>query len=328
MAFAGAQCPSLHYSAGYNIGLLGLEKLHPFDANRSRRALRVLGERIGRRALSRHLTPVTREAREDDLILVHSAAYLASVSQSRTIAQVLEVAAVERLPDWLSNRWLGRPMRLAVQGTIEAARSALKTGLAVNLAGGFHHASHDRGGGFCMYSDAIIAVRALQRDQLLGNSIGVLYIDLDAHQGNGVARACAQLDMTEVYIFDMYCRDIYPGDDVAADRIDLAVPLQMGTGDHFYLEALRQLLPRAITQSRASLAIYNAGTDVLAGDPLGGLNVSGNGVMERDRYVIESCRAAGIPLLVLPSGGYTHTSHKLIAAMLVHAVERYATAKI
>jgi len=207
-------------------------------------------------------------------------------------------------------------MRLAVQGTIEAAQSALDTGLAVNLSGGYHHASYDYGGGFCAYSDIVIALRALQESFILGKGDSVLYIDLDAHQGNGVERLCQHYRMDEVFIFDMYCEGIYPGDEMAAERIDLAVPMQTGTSDLLYLNTLKHRLPQAITMAAPVFAIYNAGTDILIGDPLGNLKVSAEGVAERDRYVIETCRLSDIPLLILPSGGYTTESHKLLAEML------------
>ena len=319
--FVSMQPLTLHYSPHYNIGFFGLEKAHPFDTRKSARALEIVRQRIGRRKLGEQISRVEQQVSFADLQLVHTKEYLDSLTSSQAVARILEVPVVGRLPMWLVKSRLLRPMRLAVQGTIDAARSAMTTGLAINLAGGFHHASHNQGGGFCMYSDALVAVRVLQNNGVLAKSAAVLYVDLDAHQGNGVARACTHLGMNEVYIFDMYGKDIYPGDFLAAERIDLAAPLPSGTGDANYLQTLKNLLPQAIAGSRPSLAIYNAGTDILAGDPLGGLGVSANGVIERDRYVIETFRSHGIPLAIVPSGGYTSESHKLLAHMLLHALE-------
>lgn len=308
--------PSIYYSPEYNLGLSGIEQLHPFDTGKSGWALERLRSQIGTDVVDAHLVQVVHEASEVELRLAHSKAYLESLSTSAEIANILEFPILQRLPWAMVNEKVLRPMRLAVRGTIDAAQAALSGGLAVNLSGGFHHACHDRGGGFCIYSDVVVAIRSLQQRALLKERDPILYIDVDAHQANGVERLCMHYRLGSVFILDMYCAGIYPDDGVAAARIDLSAALPLGASDHFYLDTLEQLLPRAIATAGPALAIYNAGTDILTGDPLGGLDVSAAGVTARDRFVIESCRASGIPLLIVPSGGYTPESHRLIADML------------
>ncbi len=276
--------PTLHYSPEYNLSLLGIEKLHPFDTGKSGKALSALRGRLGNDVVDSHIELVAEEVSSSDLLLTHSQKYLVSLSRSSEVAQILELPLLKLLPWSIVNRKFLRPVRLAVQGTIEAAQSALDTGLAVNLSGGFHHASHDFGGGFCAYSDIIISLRALQESLILSKTDSVLYIDLDAHQGNGVERLCQHFGMDEVFIFDMYCEGIYPSDEVAAERIDLAVPMSVGTGDELYLNTLKHRLPQAISMAQPVFAIYNAGTDILIGDPLGKLAVSAAG----DRWAMPS----------------------------------------
>jgi histone deacetylase 11 len=209
-------------------------------------------------------------------------------------------------------------------GTLLAARHALiRGGVAFNLSGGYHHASPSRGEGFSVYADVGVAIAVLRRDGLLGESDRVLYIDLDAHQGNGVARAFAR-DPT-LFIFDLYNSEIYPHDTEARRRIDCDVPVTTGYDDGRYLGALRHELPAFLDffkgERKPKLAFYNAGTDVLVGDPLGWMCVSARGVLERDRYVLEQLAERDIPCAMMTSGGYTRTSYELVAGTAAWLVE-------
>lgn len=313
--------PTIHYSPEYNLDLGGLEALHPFDTKKAGRALELLRQWMGLARVDQHIVPVSREVSRDDLLLAHAADYLDSLTDSARVAGILELSEVAMLPAQMVDQHILRPMRLAVQGTIDATETALKSGLAINLAGGFHHASHDSGRGFCAYGDVIVALRSLQRRSVIAENASVLYIDLDAHQGDGVERLAMFHELKNLFILDMYREDIFPGDRVAAERIDLAGPLPGNTGDECYLSKVKGLLTVALATSRPVLAIYNAGTDILAGDPLGDLGVTAKGIVERDRYVIETLRAANVPLVIVPSGGYTEESHKLVAEMLRIAID-------
>lgn len=312
--------PTIHYSPDYNLRLMGLEELHPFDTGKAGKALELVRSRLGDAKVDSHVVSVTSEATPEMLELAHSRDYLASLTLSANVAAVLELPVVDELPVAMVDDLILRPMRLAVQGTLDAARSALTGGVAINLAGGFHHASHDRGSGFCVYADVVIALRVLWQEGMLKFGEKILYVDLDAHQGNGVCRLCQYYQLDDVFILDIYNRNIYPNDKVALKRIDGDVPLSPATGDAAYLSVLASVLPDAIRKSQPALVVYNAGTDILAGDPLGDLGVSHEGVVERDRYVIDTCKEEDLPLLIVPSGGYTQSSHRLIAEMLVHVL--------
>jgi histone deacetylase 11 len=307
--------PRIVYSRHYNIGLLGLERLHPFDSRKYARAYKELRRRLGRSRLRRHVVTPPRPVGRDELLTLHTPKYLEELRDPRAVASILEVPPLRRLPRVILERAVLKPMRWAAMGTIVATQLALDHGLAFNLSGGYHHAAPDRGHGFCVYADVGLAVQHLRRTARLADEDRIVYIDLDAHQGDGVCRTF--FDDRRVFIYDQYNRDIFPRDAAAQRRIDCNVPLASGCSQSDYLDALRTRLPPfldSVTRSgRLRLAIYNAGTDTLAGDPLGALNLSPAAVLERDRFVIDQLRQRNLPAVFLPSGGYTRQSYLLIA---------------
>lgn len=314
------------YTPRYTIHALGLDRLHPFDVRKHSRAFRALGKQVGARELARRWVRPAREATREELLTVHTAGYLASLRDSSALARILEVGPVAMLPAGVLDRCVLRPMRWATAGTVLACRETLVHGGAINFSGGYHHASAERGEGFCVYDDIVIAIRAARGSGALPAEGRVIYIDLDAHQGNGVARDVA--DDRSVFILDMYNADIYPGDEAARRRIDCEVPLRMGTKGARYLAALRgELGPFLDAVSRGgtpALAVYNAGTDPYEGDALGGLRLSFEDVLERDRIVLGALSERGIPWVMLPSGGYSAESYQMIAATTGWAVSELA----
>lgn len=314
--------PSLVYSPHYDIRLLGLEKLHPFDSCKYGRAwgrLRAeFGDELGRWAVD---VPAPAGA---ELGRVHSADYLRRLRSSGHVAGVLELPFVAMLPSCVVDRAVLRPMRWATAGTVLAAHRALDGGMAVNLSGGYHHAGPDRGEGFCAYADVPAAVADLRRGRL-GPADTVLIVDLDAHQGNGNSRSFLRDD--RVYLLDMYNADIYPRDPEARDRVDRPVPLESGCGDATYLRKLVENLDRALADlagaRRPAVAFYNAGTDVYAGDRLGRLGLSAEAVLERDRLVLSRLTEAGIPWVLVPSGGYSRRSYEFLAETAAHVLRTW-----
>lgn len=304
------------YSPGYDISCFGIERLHPFDSRKYSRAWALLKQEFGP-ALSKFHVRVDRPVRDEELLLVHSPEYLRTLRISAHLAAALEIPLLKYLPAWLLRWRVLRPMRWAVRGSVLAARAALETGVAVNLSGGYHHAKPSQGEGFCVFSDIALIVRQLRAEHLLAATDAILYLDLDAHQGNGV---CHQFQTDhQVHIFDMYNEDIYPrSDQQARDRIDCAVPLPFNTSGADYLRALQQWLPACLDSQcrseKVKLAIYNAGTDVFVRDKLGGLALSEQDVLQRDLFVFAELRRRQIPTVMLLSGGYSPESHRLVAA--------------
>ncbi len=296
------------YSPEYTIELGGIERYHPFDTSKYRT---VRDDLLSSGAAQPGDFFVPAEATVDDLLLVHTRAYLNSLADPLTTARIAEVNEVAYFPAAVIERGLYRPMRFATGGTILGARLALERGAAVNLSGGFHHAKRDSGGGFCYYSDVAIAIERAWRDR---PDLKVLIVDLDAHQGNGYASIFA--DDPRIGVFDVFNRDIFPEDKAAGRFIDYPHPIRSGTDTASYLALVAKDLPPVLDSFRPGLVVYIAGTDVLKGDPLGKLAVSADGIVRRDEFVYRATRGRDVPFLMLLGGGYTNESGPIIARSL------------
>ena len=229
-------------------------------------------------------------ASDEELLRVHTPAYL-----TRVVYGQLSPAEVRRLGLPWSPELVERSRR-STGATTAACRAALEEGIAVNLAGGTHHAFADRGEGFCVFNDSAVAARALQAE---GRAHRLLIIDCDVHQGNGTAAIFA--DDPTVFTFSIHGANNYPFE---KETSDLDVELPDGAADDVYLRALTCGLERALEQAQADFAIYLAGADPFAGDRLGRLALSQEGLAARDRHVLERCRAAGLPMAITMAGGY------------------------
>lgn len=300
------------YSSGYDFSLWGLDKLHPFDAKKFSRAFSILQSSVNN--LSDYVITPKTPVSNDVLQLVHSSAYLESLKHSSNMAGVIEVGLARLLPSKVLVDNLLNPIRLATQGTLLAAEYAVtNNAMVMNLGGGFHHAFTERGEGFCFFADAALAIKKLKADGVLGSDDVVAMIDLDAHRGNGFESFF--VGDSSVPIFDMYNFQVYPGlHKGEMDGFPFMIPLKNRMSGGAYLQALKEELPSFLgSLKQPKLVIYNAGTDILKGDPLGYLNVEFNQVVERDQYVLDELRRMQVPTLVLTSGGYTSDSHKLVA---------------
>lgn len=314
--------PRVVYSRHYNICFYGLERLHPFDSRKYGRAWKQLRRHFGAALRRFHVRP-RHPATREELLLVHSDAYLKQLENSRYVAEALELAPVRFLPSWAIDFHILRPMRWATRGTVVAAQEALRHGLAVNLSGGYHHAKPECGEGFSIYADAGIAVASLRSEKLISDEARIVYVDTDAHQGNGVCHTF--MDDSRVFIFDIFNCRIYPVFDVdARARIDCDVGITSTCTDSEYIRELKTRLPgflESACNSPVGLAIYNAGTDVFAGDPLGGLNISSETIRQRDLFVVGELRKRDIPTIMLLSGGYTKESYRLVADSVIGLLE-------
>ncbi|XP_022301246.2 histone deacetylase 11-like isoform X2 [Crassostrea virginica] len=299
------------YSPEYNIGFLGLEKLHPFDAGKWGKVYGFLKEA---KMIRDDTTVRAKEATEKDLLVVHTKCYLNTLKWSFHVAQITEVPPVAFLPNFIVQRKVLRPFRYQTGGTILAGKLAQERGWAINIGGGFHHCSANQGGGFCAYADITLSIKFMF-DRLQSIS-KVLIIDLDAHQGNGHERDF--MDDDRVYIMDVYNRGIYPYDGFAKRAIKRKVELSHGTDDEVYLELVDRHTKEALEEFQPDAVVYNAGTDILEGDPLGNLSITAQGIIERDRLVFSHVRSRNIPILMVTSGGYQRSTARIIADSILN----------
>ncbi|KAK1258364.1 Histone deacetylase 2 [Acorus gramineus] len=293
------------YSDSYNIAFLGIQKLHPFDSSKWGRICQFLMQ-DGVLDKIRIVEPL--EASKDDLLVVHSELYLRSLESSINVSIIIEVPPVALLPNCLVQKKVLVPFRKQVGGSILAAKLAVERGWAINVGGGFHHCSADRGGGFCAYADITLCI---QYAFVRLNISRVMILDLDAHQGNGHERDFS--NDSRVYILDMYNCEIFPCDYEAKRYIDQKVELKSGTKTKDYLDKLDSALKVAKDVFDPELVIYNAGTDILDGDPLGQMKISPDGVTHRDEMVFRFAQDKKTPILMLTSGGYMKSSARVIA---------------
>lgn len=292
------------FSPRYDIRVLGIEKLHPFDSEKYGKVHRYLVDTVG---IDEGAFHAPDPASDDALLKIHTSNYLESLNKSVNIALIAEVMMATLLPNWILQKHLLEPIRYATGGTILGVKLAIERDWAINLSGGYHHAKADSGGGFCFFADVPIAVKKMWEDH---PDRKVLIVDLDAHQGNG--NASIFRDDPRVNIFDVFNGFIYPGDYEAARWVKYNHPVKMFVGDGEYLGLLERELPPAIDESSPGLIIYNAGTDVLTGDPLGGMNITAEGIIRRDGIVFQSAIDRKIPILMVLSGGYTKQSAGVI----------------
>ncbi|KAK2914537.1 histone deacetylase 11 isoform X1 [Channa argus] len=304
-------CLPIVYHSDYNITFMGLEKLHPFDAGKWGKVIHFLKEE---QFITDGNIVEALEATEEDLLVVHTKRYLNRLKWSVVVATITEIPPLLFLPNFLVQRKVLKPLRTQTGGTIMAGKLAVERGWAINVGGGFHHCSSDRGGGFCAYADITLAIKFLF-ERVEGISRATI-IDLDAHQGNGHERDF--LDDRRVFIMDMYNCHIYPGDGYAKRAIKRKVELDWGTEDSEYLQKVELHSEGSLNESRPDIIVYNAGTDILDGDPLGGLSISPQGIVKRDEIVFRAARRRDIPILMVTSGGYQKKTARIIADSILN----------
>lgn len=205
----------------------------------------------------------------------------------------------------LSHELVDREIRIA-NGTLMAAIYARQHGIAMNIAGGTHHAFTNRGEGFCLLNDIAIAANYLLEEQLANK---ILVVDLDVHQGNGTAQIFAQDE--RVFTFSMHGANNYP---LHKEQSDLDIGLKDFTTDDFYLKTLDVNLKALIDQIQPDFMFFQSGVDILNTDKLGRLSITREGCKARDRLVLQQARQHKIPLVVSMGGGYSPDFRDIIEA--------------
>ncbi len=266
--------------------------------------------------------PASREV----LALAHDGAYLDAVfggaltaREQREIGFPWSVEMVER-----SRRSVG-----ATQG---AALAAITDGVAINLAGGTHHAYADRGSGFCVFNDVAVTARWLRNERRLRGlpPLRMVVVDLDVHQGNGTASILKDDD--DVFTLSLHGEKNFP---FRKEASDLDVGLADGCADAGYLAALDVALATMLDRFDPDFVFYLAGADPYEGDRLGRLALTVEGLAARDRRVFAMASSLGLPVAVAMAGGYgkvieetcaIHAQTVAIANEYVRALDREAHA--
>lgn len=228
-----------------------------------------------------------------DLALVHSETYLERTAQPEYLGRIFGLEASDMDVDPVLTA-----QRRQVGGTVDAAMWALAGSdrVAFNIGGGFHHAEPESGSGFCVYNDIAVAIARLREE---GFDETVAIVDLDYHQGNG--NIVTFEDDDSVFTYSLH-GSVWSHIEAANDE---QVLLSTGTDDAAYLETLESTLPTALASRQPKLLFYISGNDVLAEDRLGDFELTRDGVLARDRFVVEQARALGCPVVVTLGGGYS-----------------------
>ncbi len=234
-------------------------------------------------------------ATDGQLALAHSPTYVEAISDGSVDPRILREIGFP----W--SEAMAERARRSVGATISACRAAFREGVAANIAGGTHHASADRGGGFCVFNDAAVAARLMQAECARARRLPlrVAVIDLDVHQGNGTARIFRGDD--SVFTLSMHGQKNFP---FRKEAGDLDVDLPDGCGDGDYLQALETALAELDRRFEPGLVIYLAGADPHEGDRLGRLKLTWDGLEARDRRVFDWCWERRVPLAMAMAGGY------------------------
>ncbi|MDA9934523.1 histone deacetylase [Rubripirellula sp.] len=238
-------------------------------------------------------------ATDEQLLSCHTERYVSAVCDG-----TLSNREIRRIGFPWSPQMVERSRR-STGATLAASRAAMTDGIAVNLAGGTHHAMRDAGEGYCVFNDAAVTIRTLQREKVIQRAC---VIDLDVHQGNGTAEILG--DDRTTFTLSLHGVKNFP---IRKSPSDLDVDLDDGTTDEQYMTALRRALHQLDNEQPFDLAIFLAGADPYEHDRLGRLKLSKQGLAKRDRTVMQWSRDRNIPLSIAMAGGYAPDVNDIVA---------------
>lgn len=237
---------------------------------------------------------------EETILTVHDSEYWRRLSN-------LELTRREqRVSGFPHSRALILRERSIAQGTIDCAHFALENGIALNIAGGTHHAFTNRAEGFCLLNDQALAARHLIKEKLAKK---ILIVDLDVHQGNGTAEIFE--DEKAVFTFSMHGKNNYP---LKKMKSDLDVEFPDGTTDEVYLDSLTEHMSSVLQRFHPDFVFYQSGVDILESDKLGKMKVTIDGCKKRDEMVLQSFHKMQVPVVCCMGGGYSRDIRKIIDA--------------
>lgn len=243
-----------------------------------------------------------KPATKDEILNVHLKSYYERVSRCELTEKELRRIGLPQSAA-LFQRTLA-----SLGGTIAATESAIANGFSMNLGGGTHHAFPDHGEGYCIFNDVAVAAKAAQKNGLAKR---ILILDCDVHQGNGTAYIFREDD--SVYTFSIHAEKNFPFRKFPSDT---DIGLSELTDDKTYNDALKKGLQRTLKEFSPDLCIYIAGADPYTGDRLGRLNLTFEGMAERDQFVLTKLAERDIPVAIVLGGGY---AKNIMDTVKIHA---------
>jgi acetoin utilization deacetylase AcuC-like enzyme len=237
---------------------------------------------------------------DDIILLTHTAAYLNKLKNQILSSQEQRRIGFPQSPELTYREFI------ITQGTIDCCSFAMENGVALNVAGGTHHAFADRGEGFCLLNDFAVAANYLLANKMAKQ---ILIIDLDVHQGNGTAKIFS--DQPHVFTFSMHGKNNYP---FHKEKSDLDIELPDGADDNLYLQLLHENLPRLCEELKPDFAFFLSGVDILGTDKFGKLKLTMEGCHQRDEIVFNLLRKNEIPCTVAMGGGYSPDIRMIVEA--------------
>lgn len=320
------------YGHGYDINILGPidRHLHETDGERYSKIYKYLMQVPD--IAQKDIYLVTEKVSDETLLQAHTQKYLESLKNNSVLAKACELDVKIRLGldedlcsihplFFLRNNYLQRklldPMRLAVTGSIKAAKLALEHGWAINLGGGYHHAKSDEAIGGCIFNDIALAIHALWKED---PKLKVLIVDTDAHQGNGYAAIFK--DHKQINILDIFNVDQEPTDVHASQWIDYPIMVRDGIKDIEYLNSFKSTFKKAIKEKQPGFIMYNAGLDPYEHDDCGGMLITEKALIERDAFVFEQAEKKNIPVSMMLSGSYSKDAARIHAQSIMNILKK------
>jgi acetoin utilization deacetylase AcuC-like enzyme len=238
--------------------------------------------------------------KDETVLLTHGKDYVTRLKEQTLSAQEQRRIGFPQSPQLTLREFI------ITQGTIDCCQYAFENGVAMNVAGGTHHAFRDKGEGFCILNDFAVAANYLLQQKLAKR---ILIIDLDVHQGNGRAKIFENEE--RVFTFSMHGKNNYP---FIKEKSDLDVELPDGINDKDYLQKLTAVLPQLVKQTQPDFVFYLSGVDILETDKFGKLKLTMQGCKQRDETVFTLLKEAGLPCVVAMGGGYSPQVKTIVEA--------------
>lgn len=272
------------YHPNYNIPFANW--LHSFDTQKYSKIV----SRVSFFQEEKHFQSPTEELADELMVHSHSPEYLASLQSSSGLAEALHIPLLSWVPYWILKKTLVRSVKLQYAGSVIAGHYAMEHGYAINIGGGYHHASRSEGGGFSMLADITAIVHSLFES---GKAKKIMIIDFDAHQGDGYETDLRkEVRDGQVHIVDAYTPELFTDWNNTREVIGTKFYYSCEDDGTNFLKNVRRKLPPIMESFQPDLVIYNAGTDPLEGDKYGGLKFTEKAIIERDEFVWKTC---GIP---------------------------------